>query len=191
MDGLVDQRLVSVFVDLQETATRINRHWAQYRLLESSTFEPLYGSILSRLLALNDCLEDTMSECLRLGLLAFLVITTFRVPDSRASRTSKAKSYPHLATAFRKKCRAIEASTPRLSALVFWLLIIGAMSVLDVEDEGWLVKKWNEVARSLGGERTWEGARVRLEGVLWMNRIHDDVGKETFLKLMAKDQQDK
>jgi hypothetical protein len=187
INGLVDPKLGSIFGDLQQVASRINSHWSQNELLQSSAFQPFQDSIQSRLLTLKDSLGDTTSECLRLGLLAFLVVTTFRVPDNRSIRANKARPYPYLTNGLREACFTIEPSTPRLSSLVFWLLTVGAMSVFDLEDEDWLVLKWTEVSKSLPGVRLgWEDARIHLESLLWVRRVHDDLGRETYLKLMNK-----
>ncbi|KAH8881752.1 hypothetical protein GQ53DRAFT_812424 [Thozetella sp. PMI_491] len=184
--GLVDPKLVSIFTDLQETVHRLNRHWSQYELLQSSAYQPLHGSLMTRLLDLKGLFEDIPSECLRLGLLAFLTITTIRIPNI-TDRPDKSIIYPYLADSFRAMCRSVESSTPRLDVVVFWLLTVGAMSVFDVDREDWLVQKWNEIIKRLPGVRlTWEEAEMQLGRVLWIARVHSDLGREAYAKLVAK-----
>ncbi|KAH8892859.1 hypothetical protein GQ53DRAFT_840661 [Thozetella sp. PMI_491] len=179
---VVDPKLGSVLADAQEAVGRINKHWTQYKLLQSSAFQPFHESIQTRLIALKDSLQDTVSECVRLGLLAFLAITMFRVPDNRA----KGQLYPYLTNSLRNACGALEPSTPQLRVITFWVLTIAAMSILEPEAEEWLVRKWNDVARSLlGASLSWAGASSQLEEVLWIRRVHDEPGRQTYAKLIA------
>lgn len=184
---LVDIRITSIFADLREIVTQINAHWSRKEALDYTAFEPFYSSILRRLLALQSCLQDTTSECFRLGLLAFLAISTFRVPNTTPTNANNARQFAYLTRSYRDTCRTLEPVTPQLSALIFWLLTLGAISVFDVEDEEWLVEKWNQVAKSLPGARLgWEDARVHLEGLLWIRGAHDDIGKKVYKKLIER-----
>lgn len=60
------------------------------------------------------------------------------------------------------------------------------MSVLDVEEEGWLGEKWNDIVRLIpDAQLGWHQAKVNLESVIWMN-IHDGVGRQTYEGLMER-----
>jgi hypothetical protein len=184
VNNLIDPRLVLVLRDLQELVAQINKHSAEAKCLDCSAFEPFHGHILHRLLLPKSGLDDAISECLRLGLLAFMVLTTIHIPKATIG---KVKLYPYLTESLRNSCRIIESSSPRLNALVFWILTIGAMSVLDMDDDGWLVQKWSEVTKTLPGVRlAWEDARMHLESVLWIRNIHDTLGRQTYMQLIKR-----
>lgn len=184
MGFLLDHRVLQVFQSLQEVTHRINMHNTQDSCLDATTFQTFYDSALSRLLSLKDSLqEDVTSECLRLGLLAFLTLTAYHGLEIRGN---KVILYPYLTSHFRDACRAMELSTPQLSTLMLWILTIGAMSVLDVDNEGWLGERWREVAQVLPGVMlSWETAREHLESVLWMRCIHDEMGQKVYDKLKS------
>ncbi|KAI8628124.1 hypothetical protein F5Y19DRAFT_154085 [Xylariaceae sp. FL1651] len=185
MSGIIDSRVIYILRSLQDITLRIDNHRTQNKHLDSFTFQAFYKTIWSRLLSLRYLLEDVTSECLRLGLLAYLNITVLRVPAAKPGHRDNASLYPYLTDSFRNTCRAIELSAPQLGTLVFWLLTIGAMSVFDVDSEDWLVEKWKEAARMLPGVcLSWEDAVAHLESVVWMRYIHNDMGRELYTKLM-------
>lgn len=186
MDGLIDERIILIFQRLQQMTLRINKQRAGGKLLDSYMFQASCESIWSQLLNLKESLQDVMSECLRLGLLAVLTTIVLRVPDDRTIRGSRAKLYPYMADRFRTACLATEL-TPKLGVLMFWLLAVGAMSVLDVDEEGWLVEKWRETVETVPKVKVgWEDAKECLEGVVWVEDIHDEVGRQIYTELMKK-----
>ena len=187
INRLVDSRLCAIYLDFQETTARINTHIARGELLQFSEFQPMYGSILYRLSSLECCLEDATSECFRLGLLAFLLITSIRVPNTESTRLNRARQFAYLTRSYRTSCQNLKLDTPRLSSLAFWLLTIGIMSVFNVDEEDWLVIAWSEVSKTLPGARlSWESAKSYLESILWIPSTHDVVGKEAYETLMVR-----
>lgn len=138
--------------------------------LDGAIFQEAMSSIQSRLLHLNEDLENTAEECLRLGMLAFMT-TTFHLPGRRAS-------YGNLADRFRYSCQKIALSL-KYNDLNLWLLMLGAISVFDV-NELWLREWWCGIS-SPG--ILWEEARWRLQSVMWINCIHDDLGSKVFDQL--------
>jgi len=140
------------------------------RLLRDSEYENFASSIQYRLLRLQGELDDDLNECLRLAMLAFLTIT-FPLPGRPAR-------YPYLASRFRECCCAVEAKTPFLRDLMLWFLIVGAISVYGV-DEPWLYQHWQAVVPVM----QWHEARRRLQGIMWIDAIHDETGKQAFKAL--------
>ncbi|KAI3318985.1 hypothetical protein HD806DRAFT_539687 [Xylariaceae sp. AK1471] len=184
MSVVIDPRVLRVFRSLQEVTHNINILRAQGRLPHASTFQAFYDSALSRLLSLKDSLDDVTSECLRLGLLAFLTLTAYRASANRLGPGNPTTLYPYLTNRFRDACRAVELSTPQLSTLMLWLLTIGAMSVFNVDSEDWLVEKWKEAAQVLPGVLlSWENVIGQLESVMWMRFIYDDMGHKVYDKI--------
>ena len=181
---LVDPRLAVVFQDLQHVA-RLTNYYVEWTLKfkEDMVILIALSSIQSRLLRLDGELVDTLSECIRLAMLAFLT-TTFQVPGER-----RVLPYGPLAVGFRDSCRAVDASVPDIRDIFFWVLMVGAISVLAVDgpdgpDEPWLLPKWDIVS---GPEGSWEAARDRLHAVMWVDCFHDELGREAFTKLTARD----
>lgn len=70
------------------------------------------------------------------------------------------------------------------SEVEVWVLVVGAISVLDTgEDEAWMVKKWAEMAEY---DVEWEKVRAGLQRVLWIDCIHDRLGREAFDKMTSR-----
>ena len=106
------------------------------------------------------------------------------MPDGNGDEIKNGNRYPYLVSRLREACRAIEASNPRISAILFWLLTMGTMAVFDPSDEKWTRQKWTDVARTLPNALTsWEGAHPWLQGVLWIPCVHDEPGKKAYKEL--------
>ena len=101
----------------------------------------------------------------------------------------------HAASHLRDACRALEASDPHTRRLVFWVLVVGALSSVfgAVDEEAWFVDAWAHVARARedwgqGGQSrlmSWEEARADLRSVLWIDRILDEPGRKLHARLTA------
>lgn len=170
---------------MRHIAAKINDDLARGMLLDTEIFKNLHKSVQPRLVSLQVLSEDPDSECLRLGMLSFLGMSTFRVPCNLGAR--KLRAYPHLTNNFRKALQAVEPSTLGMSTLVLWLLMIGAMSVFEVEDEEWLVEKWKNVIMTIPGvQLSWEDARRHLRDILWLDAIHDYLGQVVYKRLMIR-----
>ena len=167
VDSLRDRRLVVIFRDLQSFAGLINAATSSNRRLRDTDFQRFTCSIRYRLLQLQGMLDDTFSECFRLGMLAFLT-TTFPIPGQKIR-------YPYLTSRFHQCCAAVEAATPHLQDLMLWLLTVGAISVYSV-DEPWLRERWQVDVPDL----IWPEARRRLQEIVWIDVIHDKPGRYVF-----------
>jgi hypothetical protein len=171
----VDFRVSSIFSDLRDLASEFNR---QSRMRDSD-FKLVISRIQYRLLSLSNTLDDILSECLRLAMLAFLA-SAFEIPDKSGRR------YPHLSQKLHANCLAI-FDDARISKmwpnLVVWLLMVGAMSLYGVDEE-WLRDEWRAVVPAA---TTWNDTRARLKSLLWIDTLHDKLGKETFQALSCRD----
>lgn len=175
-----------LFRRLQAITLQINEKRHQGRLPDSSTFQATYEAAWTELLELNETLNDTLSECLQLTLLAFLTVTVFQIPNDRANHGGKSKLYPFLAKNLRKKWQGLEPTAQKSTPLLFWLLTVAAMSVFDVDTEDWLSVKWKRAAVEVLGIQTgWDHARRQLESVMWIPVVHDVLGQQIYSKLMA------
>lgn len=174
---LTDSRLTVVFNDVRHLVHLINVHFSKNTKFHGEAFQASISSVQSRLLMLKDLLEggSAVDETVCLAMLAFMT-TTFQIPRRKVP-------YGDLRRRLRK---AVERAWVERggSEVGIWVLVVGAISVLDTgEDEAWLVKKWAEVAEN-GVE--WEEVRARLQRVLWIGCIHDSLGREAFGKMNGR-----
>lgn len=173
VDGIVDASLALVFQDLQHLVLIINHHFSSNTMLPGNVFQSTMGSIQSQLLGLHFDLEsDLASECIRLGMLAFLS-TFFRLPVRNLQ-------YEWLAGRFRTACQTMDVSATHLRGMTFWVLMVGAISVFDL-DEPWLAARMSEAA---DGIESWQDATGSLKRLMWVTCIHDSLGRKAFETLL-------
>ncbi|CAM1501323.1 Fc.00g104850.m01.CDS01 [Cosmosporella sp. VM-42] len=168
----LDPRLLATFHDLQYLAALVNDHYQTKTRLRANLFQPAMSSIQARLLKLKDMPTDRPSQGLCLAALAFLT-TTFQLPGSRLP-------YTYLAHRLRNCYDSIISPSPELENIFLWLLMVCAISVIDV-DESWIRASWKAVVKP---ELLWEEARASLDNVMWIGCIHDELGREAFSALM-------
>ncbi|KAH8678172.1 hypothetical protein BX600DRAFT_146448 [Xylariales sp. PMI_506] len=168
--GIKDLRLASVFKDLQYYTRILNEARVPGLRRSDVEYQAVISSVQHRLLQLQGTLNDIHSECVRLALLALLT-TTFQLHGRRMR-------YPYLADRFRECYCALEASTPELRGMMLWLLVVGTMSVYS-SDEPWLRER--RVADV--PELSWDEARRRLKGIIWIDAIHDVPGRQAYRQL--------
>lgn len=181
LDFLHDQRLVIIFHDLLRFTSLLNApssNPTRYTpVLRDTDYQNIICSIQYRLLRLQDKLSFILDESARLAMLAFLT-TTFQVAGKRAT-------YPHLERRFREFCRAAIAQAPPEVAL--WLLVVGALSVLQVdgggEDAEWMAKSWRAHILADWG---WDEALGRLRAFPWIGVLHDEAGRAAFEELRGR-----
>jgi hypothetical protein len=178
MNGRVEEKLAFVFHDLQYLTYAINANVRKHTRWESSSFQHIVNSIQSRLLQLPSTAEQPLSECLRLGMLAFLT-TTFAIPGRKIPYTFLATRLQHLFHSSRHE--ALDAHpTVRL-----WALVVSAISVLNIEQD-WVLEAWRKYGLASG--MSWEDTRVRLSSVLWIECVHDEAGRKIFQQLSTPSQ---
>lgn len=171
ISGLVDARLGAVYDSLQSLAQRLNETTSGRVVMTELHLHD--GVLMSQyqLFELRGTLSNNLEECVRIVILAVLT-TTFRIVGTRIR-------YRHAADRLRELCLAIEASTPQLRELMFWMLMIGAIAFFDY-DEPWLRRKWESDVHPITKNSSWKDARKRLEGFIWINSYLDEPGKLIF-----------
>lgn len=167
-----DERLMAVVKDFRSLTCSINEASRSKQPLDGDVFQNSVSSIQARLLHLQDSLGNTLGEGLRLGMLALLT-TMFRVPSQKVP-------FKNFERRLRNVCHAIEPSTWVMREVLLWFLMVGSMTVLDVE-ESWVREKWRVVADS---SFSWDDIRRRLRGTMWIDCINEDLGRRTFLQLI-------
>lgn len=170
----VDSRLFTVFQDVQHIVGLINEHFSQNTKFHGEELQESITSIQSRLLLLKDILMDPTDECTCLALLAFMT-TTNRIAGRKVP-------YRDLKRRLRNTYQKVWERRLEMRDLMLWVLLICSISVLE-DDPIWLADRWCELG---GPEATWDRTRRTLQSILWIGFLHDDLGKEAFLKLTSQ-----
>ncbi|KAI3544483.1 hypothetical protein CTAM01_03162 [Colletotrichum tamarilloi] len=104
-------------------------------------------------------------------MLAFLS-TTLQIPGGQFP-------YNYLTESLRNLCDTTANKTIGDENILFWLLMVCAISVFEAE-EAWLRPLWLKS----GVERlSWVSARSRLQGVMWIDRLQGELGSKIWAKL--------
>jgi hypothetical protein len=177
VDGLVESDLATVFHNLQYTTILFNKHYYDKTPVDGIFIRQCLGFVHSSLIELEGRLKNQLSECLRLGMMAFLA-TTFRLQGSYEQYYCKS-----LANKLRLSYATAKASIPDLpKAIDIWLILVLLISTDDI-DELYICASWEATAaRGL----PWNETRKHLKQVMWIDSVHDDLGRRAFGALMAR-----
>ncbi|KAL4940089.1 hypothetical protein BDV06DRAFT_224441 [Aspergillus oleicola] len=171
---LTDSRLLQIFTEMQHYTTLINTAHITRQRRTIAEYHSVVCSFQYRLLGLQECLNDELSECLRLAMLA-LLITTFQFPGTRAR-------YPYLADCLRRACCGMGSGVGgcEIRDIMGWVLIVGAMSVWDVHTEReWMGKMWEAHVDRM----EWKDMRDKMKHIMWVDVLQDDIGHIAFQQL--------
>jgi hypothetical protein len=175
IDGLVNNRLTKVYNDLQYLTITINENVHRHDRWKGDCFQRIIGSIQARLLKLEATLEGPLEEFICLSMLACLS-TSFQVPGRRIR-------YWYLENRFRTSCHVINLDTSGcdLESLELWGLMMGAISVFEIERETWLVERLRILVEKMNMD--WYKVRRMLRTCMWIECIHDGPGKKIFERI--------
>ena len=138
--------------------------------ISTETFLETMASVMYRLLDMH-FEAGANDEAIRLGLLA--CSCSVFLPWRHLGMF-----YPHLTSAFRD-CLASLTSSHISSQLLLWLLMVGAVSVFDATDDGWL-KPLLLVNIGLCEIDSWSKMQDLLKSFMWIGLVHDKPGKGVF-----------
>ncbi|OHE94943.1 hypothetical protein CORC01_09737 [Colletotrichum orchidophilum] len=173
-----DSRLGNVFQDLHDFSRLATALYQTNRKIDPNLFQQFMTCVQYRLLYLEATTQNPLADLGRLGMISYITTLFLQVQGAKISFTS-------LASNLRSACQNFEVlastcSTTRL--LLAWTLVVGAISVLEEEDDSWLLPKLANLRDSLGP--TWPEAKAKLEEVIWTENIHDSAGIKVFEKLV-------
>ena len=167
-------RLITLLHDVQYFAHLMAQHKHTEFRLNARMFNDSLNSIQSRLFALEDEPLDVMEECLRLSLLA-LLSTTLQLPSRKTSAS-------HFKLRFQRQCLQLWKSGSTMEHIIFWILMVGLVSVFE-EDELWLVNIWQNLSLS---RLPWDEAKLELKNYIWVECLHDELGRKGFTALASR-----
>ncbi|KAH8655511.1 hypothetical protein BX600DRAFT_552864 [Xylariales sp. PMI_506] len=187
LHGLVDNRVASIFDDLQKLARQVNDATSGGPAIPESVLHEGLLSAQYALLRLDSALDTILSECVRMTLLGVLA----SLPTARGSRLR----YDHAAGRLRELCRAVQilsdssgASSSvelhRLRELMLWVLMMGLIASMLKPDEEWLRDRWQRELAVLTHEEQWPVVRSHLQAFIWINVSHERPGKQCFEELI-------
>jgi hypothetical protein len=177
VDGLVESDLAIVFYNLQYTTILFNKHYYDKTPVNGMFIRQCLGFVHSSLIELEGRFKNNVSECLRLGMMAFLA-TTFRLQGSYEQYYCKS-----LSNKLQLSHAAAKASNPDLpEAMSIWLILLLLISTGDIDKLHTCVS-WEGTAAS---GLSWNEIRRYLKQIMWIDSVHDDLGTRAFETLMTR-----
>ncbi|KAI0183963.1 hypothetical protein EV127DRAFT_252746 [Xylaria flabelliformis] len=168
----INDQLAAAWNAMSDFCSIINLAADTERRIDVKTFLYSMASIMYNLLDMR--FESTSwEETIRLGLLSFSC--SVFLPWARLGIL-----YPHLKSIVRNQFASISGSSPSMPPkLVIWLLMAGAVGVLDEPDCACVHDLLLEAANSCGIKH-WSQMRVMLNSLMWIDIVHDKQGKRVF-----------
>lgn len=143
--------------------------------ISTETFLDTMASVLYRLLKMR-FEAGSNNEAIRLGLLAFSSSIFLQWGGLGLS-------YTHFTAEFRS-CVTGPLSSHISLQLLIWLLMVGAVSVLDASDDVWL-KPRLRVNLGLCEIDTWSKMQNLMQSFMWIGLVYDRPGKVLFDSISA------
>ena len=167
-----DPRLQNVFVDLRSFSRMADALIIARQKLQPELFQEIMLSSQYRLLFMENCLNgDPLQESIRLGLLAYESTVFLQAPGLRLESVIFAQQ-------LREAIENFVVVSSETADLKLWLLFIGTIITFDVE-ESWLCQAIQDI--TLGQD--WTVIRQRLKRVMWIEAIHDSLGRRVYNNL--------
>ncbi|KAI9159138.1 Protein of unknown function DUF3468 [Paramyrothecium foliicola] len=171
----LNQNLHSVFLDLADLISVANQHFNVKQKVNVTLYHPRIHAVSSRLLVLERTFNNNLDACLCIGMLCF-VVSLFQTPF-------KYPTYAYVTKRLQNTVQALRDSQQLPpQPIIRWVLILASISILDPTDH-WLHETWAAtVEPGLG----WLEVRQRLREVLWIDKIHDNLGRAVFTMLTRR-----
>jgi hypothetical protein len=155
--------------------TLINFAASTAQRISTNTFLHAMTSIMYRLISMQFP-TSPFNEMIRLGLLAFSTSIFLQWKSIGAT-------YPNLISTFKKQLTLLMESNVS-AKLDLWLMMVGAVSILDEKDDWWLRPLFVFNA-SVCQIETWEDMRKLVKDFLWVGLVHDKPGQRVLERLLT------
>jgi hypothetical protein len=174
-----DPRLLNIWADLRVFSREANEATKTGIMMPQEIFINLKLSCPSRLDDLKDEFDPTsFPELLRLCMLAFMKGMFVQIPGYGSRMIYLLNGLENVL-----KAQTVHISTPgspSTGKLLFWALFMSAISIFeDLDRNEWLWMALRRTMTSLG-LRSWPMTRTLLKRFLWIDVLHDPLGKHLY-----------
>ncbi|KAF3916007.1 hypothetical protein AA313_de0210022 [Arthrobotrys entomopaga] len=166
-----DPGLLQAWIFMKEFSALMNVTYGTDNKLPQNTLLNTMTSIMYRLIDMHFS-PNSMDETIRLGLLAFCSHVFLRWQTVRLG-------YTHLPYAYKSSLVNLNFSKDFSPQVMLWLLMVGAISIFERDDDVWL-KPWLKVNIDLCGVKNWGEMRDKLKELMWVELVQDGAGEEVY-----------
>lgn len=179
-DNFVDELnddLAKAWSILKQFSACINlAHKAKSKLAKELLVDAM-ASIMYRLMH-TSYRHNSLDEYIRLGLLAYSSSIFLQWKDT-------SMSYHYFSTAYRDCLTSSSFSDMVPHYFQLWLLMTGAVSIFQEQDDQWLKPQLLSIINSCGLD-SWDQARDILYSIMWIDLLHDHLGKRYFDSVVSE-----
>lgn len=173
----VSQQPTNLLVQLSHMSSAIEHAMNSRTVLDPLTFDEEVLCVQSDLLMSVTAGGARLDKACELGALIYLQTLTRSAPFIKSSSEALSRelqvSLLHINVA--------EISCP----LMFWLLVMGGLVSFATSERDWFRSQLRNCEVSWKGMITWECMKVQLMSVMWIDRIHDNFGRELWEDVVA------
>jgi hypothetical protein len=167
----VDNDLAKAWSIVEQFSARINLADKTKSKLPKELLLDTMASVMYRVMHMS-YEYGSLDECIRLGLLAYSSSIFLQWSNTRMS-------YHHFSTTYRDFLTTSHSLDLFPIHFRLWLLMTGAVSIFKEHDDLWLKSQLSYIIDSCRLER-WDQARDILHSIMWIDLLHDHLGKGFF-----------
>lgn len=186
-DGLSDSgKPIIIFEDLDDNVAKswevmqgfcslVNLAAEAHGRIQWETLLSTMNSVVYRLLD-RTFDASSVNEAVRLGLLVFSTQAFLQWKLLKLAHT-------RLTTSYRVCLNRLRVSGSISPGLVSWLLMVGAISVFEQQDDSWL-RPWLGETIETCGITSWAEMQTILESFMWIRLLQEEPGKRVFYSVV-------
>lgn len=174
----LDNELAKSWSIVKHFSARINLADKTKSKLPKELLLDTMASVMYRLMHMSYRLSS-LDERIRLGLLAYSTSIFLQWRDTRMS-------YHCFSTAYRDCLTGSHLSDMLPNHFQLWFLMTGAVSIFKEHDDQWLKPRLLFIIRSCGLD-SWDQTRDILHSIMWIDLLHDHLGKMFFDSVVSDD----
>ena len=161
---LIDAGLAGAWSVMRRFGLLVNLGAQTQRLISTKVINETMTSVMYRLLCMRYP-SGSLNEGVRLILLAYCYHGFLQWRDVKLP-------CPHLQNAFREGNLALQQNGEVSARFMLWMLMVGAVSIFDVQKEEWLGATLRHHARSQ--QRSWTEVQDILKSFLWIPLLDEE-----------------
>ncbi|KAI0551750.1 hypothetical protein F4679DRAFT_572074 [Xylaria curta] len=165
----VDQNLVTAWKVMRKFCLLVNVGTQTKQFIHPETICDTMAAVTYRLLEIHFAI-GSIDEALRYGLLVFSNHIFLQWSDLKLP-------YPHFPAAYRTRIAKFIPHHGASPQLKLWLLMIGAISIFDPAEDGWLMERIQQYVEECG-VKTWRDMRDILKSFMWIGLLDDRAGED-------------
>ena len=161
---LIDAGLAGAWSVMRRFGLLVNLGTQTQRLISTKVINETMTSVMYRLLYMRYP-SGSLNEGVRLILLAYCYHGFLQWRDVKLP-------CPHLQNVFREGTLALQQNGEVSARFILWMLMVGAVSIFDVQKDEWLGATLRYHARSQ--QRSWTEVQDILKSFLWIPLLDDE-----------------